>query len=140
MTPTPKWYTPVAVVALLWNLIGCAAYLSDVMMSAERLAAMSAVEQALYASRPTWSVAATAIAVWFGALGCVGLILRHRWALPVLAISLAGVIIQDIEIFLLSDGASIAGAGVYAAQGTVLVISVALVLLARKALANGWVR
>lgn len=139
MTPVPKWYLPTVVVALLWNLLGCVAYLSDVTMSAERLAAMGAAEQALYAARPAWSVAATAIAVWFGALGSLGLILRHRWAVPVLIASLVGVIVQDIELFIVTGGAADANAGVYVAQGVVLVVSIGLVMLARTARANGWI-
>src|SRR6185436_692672 len=76
----PGWFRPVAVVALLWNLLGCLAYLSDVTMKPEDIAKLTQAEQALMASRPAWSIGATAIAVWFGAAGCVGLILRKRWA------------------------------------------------------------
>ena len=42
MAAAPKWYMPVAIVAVLWNGIGCLAYLADVMLSAEDIAAMSA--------------------------------------------------------------------------------------------------
>lgn len=42
----PKWFKPVVVVALLWNLMGCLAYLADVMVSPEAIAKMSAAEQA----------------------------------------------------------------------------------------------
>ena len=76
----PKWFMPVAIVALLWNLMGCAAYLMDVTLTPAAVAAMSADQQALYAARPMWAVAAYAIAVWGGALGCAGLILKKRWA------------------------------------------------------------
>ncbi|MBK8058905.1 MAG: hypothetical protein IPK33_14005 [Gemmatimonadetes bacterium] len=69
----PKWFMPVAIVALLWNLMGCAAYLMDVMLTPEAIAAMSPDQRALYAARPIWAVALHAIAVWGGALGCVGL-------------------------------------------------------------------
>jgi hypothetical protein len=34
MSQAPKWFLPVVIVALLWNLMGCAAYLSDAMLSA----------------------------------------------------------------------------------------------------------
>ena len=91
MQTAPKWFKPVAIVALLWNALGCAAYLSDVMLTPEDLAAMSTADQAIYAARPAWAVAASAFAVWGGALGSIGLILRKRWATPVLIVSLAGV-------------------------------------------------
>lgn len=137
VTPPPKWYTPVTVLALLWNLLGCVAYLMGVMMTAEQFAQLSESEQAIQAARPAWSVAATAIAVWFGALGSLGLVVRQRWAMTVLGISLLGVIVQDVELFLLNEAATHGGA--YAAQGAVLVISTGLVLLARKAIAAKWI-
>lgn len=138
-TPTPKWYVPAAVAALAWNLLGCAAYLSDVTLSADDLAAMSAAQQALYASRPAWAVAATAIAVWGGAVGCVGLLLRKRWATPVLVASLAGLVVQDIGLFVLTEAGSLAGPSALVLQALVLVIAIGLVFLGRKATAEGWI-
>ena len=139
MNKAPKWFLPVAGVALLWNLVGCAAYLSDVMLTADDVAKMDAAQQALYASRPAWAVAATAIAVWGGAAGCVGLLLRKRWALPLLLASLAGLVVQNLGLFVISDAASLVGPEVYALQGMVLLIAIGLVLLARRAIARGWI-
>ena len=138
METIPKWYKPVAIIALLWNLFGCMAYLMDVMITPEDLAKMTAAQQALYNSRPAWAVAATAFGVWCGALGCVGLILRKRWANILLLISLAGVIAQDVWLFGLSGGVAQAGAVAAVLQGVVLVISIGLVLLGRKAQRSGW--
>jgi hypothetical protein len=129
----------VAIAALVWNLLGCAAYLMDVTISPERLSRMSTAQQALYAARPSWAVAATAMAVWLGALGCIGLLMRKRWSLWPLELSLAGVVAQDIWLFVLSGGARQAGAAVYVLQGLVLLISVALLALARRASALGWI-
>ncbi len=138
MEAAPKWFRPVAIVALFWNLLGCLAYLSDVMLTPEDLAKMSAAQQAVYASRPAWAVAASAFAVWGGALGCIGLILRKRWAKLLLLISLAGVVVQDIALFALTEAASQAGPAAIVLQGLVLVIAVALVVLGRKADSHGW--
>ena len=52
MEQPPKWFLPVGIAALLWNLLGCAAYLSDVMLTPEDVAKMTADQQALYAARP----------------------------------------------------------------------------------------
>jgi len=138
METAPKWFRPVAVAALIWNLLGCFAYLSDVTLTPDDVAKMSAAQQALYASRPAWAVAATAIAVWGGALGCIGLIMRKRWATVVLLASLAGVVVQDIALFGLTDAASQAGPAVLGLQGLVLVIALALVALGRNAQRHGW--
>jgi hypothetical protein len=140
MNALPKWYYPVTVAALLWNLLGCAAYLSDVMLTAADVAKMSADQQALYASRPAWAVAATAVAVWAGALGCLGLILRKRWAFGLLVASLVALLVQDFGLFVLADTVRIAGPGVLVMQGLVLVVAIALVWLARRAIAREWIR
>lgn len=139
MPTLPKWYLPVTITALVWNLLGCMAYLMDVMLTPEDIAKMTEAQQELYATRTVWSVAATAIAVWFGAGGSLGLILRQKWALPVLIASLAGLIVQDLGIFLVSSAASKVPPIAFLIQGMVLVISVALVMLARKAHAQGWI-
>ena len=138
METVPKWFKPVGIAALLWNLLGCFAYLSDVTLTPEDVAKMTAAQQALYASRPAWAISATAFAVWGGAAGSVGLLLRKRWSRPLFLVSLAGVIVQDVALFGLSTAAAQAGPAAFALQGLVLVIAVALVVLGRKADAQGW--
>ncbi len=140
MNQLPKWYLPVTIAALLWNLMGCGAYLSDVLLTAEDVAKMSADQQALYASRPGWAVAATAVAVWGGALGSLGLILRRRWALPLLSASLIGLVVQDVAMFVLSDVLKVYGSAVLGLQFLVLAIAVGLLWFARVANAKGWLR
>lgn len=137
-TTAPKWFLPVSLLALLWNLMGCMAYLSDVMLTAEDVAKLDAAQQAVYAARPAWAVAATAVAVWGGAAGSLGLILRRRWATPLLILSLLAVIVQDYALFVLAG----AGADTIALslQGLVLLIAIGLVLLARWASRLGWLR
>lgn len=139
MNALPKWFRPIAVVALLWNLLGCAAYLADVSITPEQLSKMTPAMQAMYHARPAWSVAGTALAVWLGAAGCLGLIIRKKWATPLLVVSLVGVILQNLWLFVLSGSASAAGLPAFILQGLVLVVSVALVFLARRAAASGWI-
>ena len=59
MAQAPKWFLPVVIIALLWNLMGCAAYLSDAMLSAADIAKMSDAEKAMTAARPLWAVGKT---------------------------------------------------------------------------------
>ncbi|MDG6349152.1 hypothetical protein QAA18_10455 [Luteimonas sp. 8-5] len=140
MSNAPKWLTPVAIVGLLWNLLGCFAWVMDMRLTPEQVAAMGAEMQQLYASRPLWAVSATGVAVLGGAVGCIGLLLRKRWASKLLWLSLVGVIAQDIGLFVLADGATLAGPGAVAMQGVVLVISIALALLGRHGVRAGWLR
>ncbi|MBA8889097.1 hypothetical protein FHW12_003340 [Dokdonella fugitiva] len=135
---TPAWFKFVAVLALLWNLLGCIAFFSDLNLSPEDLAKLPEAQQALYAARPGWAVAATAMAVFGGALGSMGLLLRKKWALPVFVLSLLGIIVQDMGLFVLADGLSLAGPVVVVLQSVVLAVGIGLVLLSRKGIARGW--
>lgn len=138
MAQAPKWLLPVAIVALLWNLMGCAAYLSDAMLSAADVAKMSDAEKLLYDAKPAWAIAGTAVGVWFGAVGCVALILRKKWAVPVLMLSLLGVFVQDVWMFVLAPKSDLINGMVMGLQGLVLLVSIGLVALARSAKASGW--
>jgi hypothetical protein len=135
MTVAPKWFKPVAIVALLWNLMGCVALISDLSLTPSDIAKLSVAEQAMYAARPAWAVGATGLGVIAGALGCVGLLLGKRWSLPLFVVSLLGVIAQDVFMF---GGSAPIDSTAVILQGMVLVIAVALVLLARKAIGKGW--
>lgn len=137
-SPVPRWFTIVAVVALLWNLLGCAAFASDLMITPADLATLSPDQQAMYAARPAWGLAATGLAVIGGALGCIGLLLRKRWSVPLFALSLAGIVAQEFGIFVLADGARTAGAAAAILQGIVVLVGIGLLLLARRASARGW--
>ena len=135
---TPTWFKVVAVLALLWNLLGCLAFFSDLRISPEDLAKLPEAQQALYAARPGWAVAATALAVFGGALGSIALLMRKRWALPVFVLSLLGILVQDFGLFVLADGASLAGPVAVVMQAVVLAVGIALILLSRKGIARGW--
>jgi len=138
MTKPPGWFKVVAILAVLWNLLGCLAFAADLRLSPEEVAKLPEAQQALYAARPAWAVAATGTAVIGGVLGSLGLLLRRKWALPVLVLSLLGILVQDFGLFVLADGATLAGPVAVVMQAFVLVIGVALVWLARRATVRGW--
>jgi len=140
MNKPPRWFFVVAVIALLWNLLGCLAFAMDASLSAADVARMPESQQALYNARPTWAVAATGLGVLGGALGCIGLLLRRKWALPLFVASLVGILVQDFGLFVLVDGAKLAGMVAVVLQGLVLLIAIGLILLARKGIARGWLR
>ena len=136
MSTTPKWFTPVAILALLWNLLGASAYLMDVTISPDAVAKLGAAERAMYASRPAWFVVAYASAVWFGVAGSLGLLLRKRWATPLFLLSLLGLIAQDLALF--SRPEVRGDLVVIVLQGLVFAIAVSLLLLSRKGEREGW--
>ncbi len=82
---------------------------------------------------------AKAVAVVGGALGCIALLMKSKWAYALFALSLIGILVQDYAMFLLIDGAALAGSLAVILQGIVLLVGVLLVLLSRRAIARGWI-
>jgi hypothetical protein len=138
MSKAPKWFSVVSVLALAWNLIGCAAFAMDMMTTPEDVAKFTPEQQELYAARGTWVVVAYAAAVVFGALGSLALVLRRRWAVQAFVLSLLGVVVMGYGLFVVVDGLRLGGAATVITQGLVFTIGVALLLLGRKAVARGW--
>lgn len=99
----PIWFWIAGTFALIWNAIGLRKYAGDVMMSATDFAALTQVEQNLYANSPYWATAAFAIAVIAGFLGAVMLLLRRPIAVRLFLLSLIAVMIQFSSYFIL-DG------------------------------------
>lgn len=138
MNKPPLWFYVVTAIALAWNLLGLVAVIGDLRLSAADLAALPAAQQAMYAARPGWSVAGSLLAVVGGTLGCVLLLMRHRLAVAVLALSIVGIVVQDIGIFVIAGAAAAGNPAPLVLQGLVLVIGVGLLLLARRAQARAW--
>lgn len=140
MTKPPTWFYVLAAVALLWNAMGLVAVVGDLMLTAADIAALPQEQQALYQARPGWSVAGSLVAVVGGTVGCLGLLLRRRWAMPLLIASLVGVLVQDVGIFVVAGAAKVMGTVPVVLQTLVLLVAIGLVLLARKAIASAWLR
>ena len=82
---------------------------------------------------PAWITAAFAIAVFAGALGSLGLLLRKKWAYSLLLISLIAVIVQ--MGYILSQGqADNIGMTI-----SIILFSVFLVWFSKKSIAKGWI-
>ena len=94
MNKTPKWFWVVAIFFLLWNILGVLSFLGHTFISEEALAVLPAEERALYDEYPLWTNIIFAIAVGFGFLGAIGLVLKKRWAQPAFLVSLLAIIPQ----------------------------------------------
>lgn len=139
MSTLPKWYVVITVIALIWNVLGLLAVVADLMISPETIAQLPAEEQELFASRTWWSTLASLIAVLGGTGGSLGLLLRRTWAMPLLAASVLGLIVQDIGLFVVANAASLAGATALVLQGIVFLIALGLVGMARTAAKRSWI-
>ena len=134
----PRWFMVIAIVALVWNLLGIAAYLMQVMMTHEALAALPEAQRMLYQDVPSWAIAAFAIAVHAGALGCLLLVLRKSLAVAVLWLSLIGALVQMYHSFFVANALEVLGPGGLVMPVLVIVVAIYLVVLARSAKGRGW--
>jgi hypothetical protein len=136
--PVPGWYWAVAVLALLWEALGCYMYVWKVTVDAAGLAAMPAAERDALVAMPVWATAAYAVAVWTGLLGAVGLLLRKRWARLAFITSLLGIIVQFSWWLFLSPVLSTIGASAAAMPAFVFIVGLALVWFSELAIKRGW--
>lgn len=134
----PKWFWIVAVLALLWNLIGVMAYISDAFMTEEMKASLSSDHITFINNTPPWVTAAYAMAVFAGTLGCIGLLVSKKWALFVFWVSLVAVLVQNIYGFIVLDAMAIFGASAIVLPIMVIVIGVLLILFSKKSISKGW--
>jgi hypothetical protein len=135
----PTWFTVVAAVMLVWNLLGVMAYIAQVTMTPEAMATLPDAQRQLYETTPAWATAAFAIAVNGGALGCLFLLLKKNLAAIFLQLSLLGVLVQMYHSFFMTKAFEVFGPGGLVMPIMVLVIAIYLVTLAAKAKARRWV-
>lgn len=133
----PGWFWAVAVLALLFELLGCVMYYTQV--SADP-ASLPIDQKAMWDATPMWMVAAYAIAVWVGLAGAVLLLLRHRHAVPVLLVSLIAVVVQFGGILIVPELRDMVPPSAYAGPIGIAVIAYAIWHFARLSRDRGWLR
>lgn len=127
----------VAIIALIWNGMGAAAYLGQVTMGEEALQALSEAERNLITSTPVWATAAFALAVWGGLFGSLLMLMRKKLAIIVLVVSFAGIVVQMGHSLFLTNSIEVYGPGGMIMPIMVLAIGAFLVYYSRIQAANG---
>ncbi len=114
------------------------AFVAQMLMTPEMLATLPPAEQALYANIPMWVNIAFACAVFGGTMGSILLLLRKTLSLPVLLVSVIGVVVQMYHSFFMIDSIEVYGPGGMVMPIMVLIIAIVLVFAANKAKRSGW--
>lgn len=127
----PGWVRIVAALGLVWNLFGVYQYLMTV-------GVVAGADAAAVAAMPTWVTGAFAVAVFGGALGCLGLLMLKRWSKLLLLLSLLAVLAMDVWMFVLSGLGGTMPSAEMAVTAAVVIIAVLLVWLAYSADRKGW--
>lgn len=134
----PRSFWVIGILALLWNLMGLAAFFFDMTISAEAIEAMEPIMQELYATTPLISKVGYGVATICGVLGCVLLLLRKNLALPVFILSLIGVAIQNIANFTMTNAMEAVGSSGLPLLLLVIAFAVFLVTHTVKSKGQGW--
>ncbi|MFK5972553.1 MAG: hypothetical protein QM485_04660 [Flavobacteriaceae bacterium] len=138
-TVTPLlWFWILSIFAFLWNLMGVVAYLGQAFMSIENLEEMTEAERLLYELQPAWVTGAFAIAVWAGALGCLALLLRKKWARPLLFVSLIGILAQMTYMFFMSNTFEVLGSNAMVMPIMIIVVGTLLLFFTRFSIKKQW--
>ena len=136
---TPMWFFIVSALFLIWNVFGLAVFVMAMTKyrkpEALEAAGLSEQQIELTLATPTWVNIAFGVAVVFGVLGCIALLAKMSLAVPLLCISLAGVVVQNTYMYFLSDTVKIMGTG---ASPFVIAGAIALIPYALYCANSGW--
>ena len=139
-TSPPVWFWVISVIALLWYLMDMSAFFMRVFMVDDFIKSMPENQQHLYLNMPLWVNIVFAGEVFGGAFGCVGLLLRKKWALPLFVVSILGVLSQTFHVYFLSDAISTMGTPAVVMPLLAIVIGVGMIVLAKSAISKQWLQ
>jgi hypothetical protein len=139
ITP-PAWFWVISIIALLWFLMDMSAFFTRVLMTDDVIKAMPENQQHLYRNMPLWVNIVFAGEVFGGVLGCVGLLVKRKWALPLFAVSILGVLSQTFHVYFLSDAISTMGTPAVVMPLLAIVIGIGMIVAAKSAISKGWLR
>ena len=136
--PTTSFWV-ISTLALLWNIFGVMSFFMQVFISPEALDALPKAERALYDSSPAWLNVAFAIAVFGGALGCMGLLMKKGLSIPLFVVSLIAAIIQMVYSLFMTKALEVYGAAASIMPLVVISVSAFLVWYSKNSKAKGWI-
>ena len=98
----PLWFWVIAVVALLWNIMGCVILLSEVFAQEAMMESMTEEQKEWSRSTPSWIYFVFAISVSAGVAGSICLLMRKRLSVLLFTISFVAVLIQMVYTMLIA--------------------------------------
>lgn len=129
----------IAILALLWNLMGLLAFVGDLMFTEEMLQGLSDADRQLRAQFPEWTTIVYGIATIGGALAALLLTLRKKWAFHIFVISLVAVLVQMGYTLLVVNAIAIKGWTVAILPLIITGVGSYLVWYSLQALKNKWI-
>lgn len=137
-TSPPIIFWVISIIALLWFLMDVSAFFMRVFMTEGTLMAMPEDQRQHFQNTPLWVNVVFAFEAFGGTLGCIGLLLRKKWALPLFIISLVGVVSQTAYIYFFSDAISIMGMFAIVMPLVAIGIGIGLTIFSSVAISKNW--
>ena len=134
----PVLFWIVAMAGLLWNLFGVLMFWQNLTITPEAVAALPDAQRQISEANPRWTLVPFALATLGGTLGMLGLLLRRRWAVGLLLLSLLALVVQFVSVYLLTPVWALTGIGGALLPLLLWVVAAALWLYARHAARRGW--
>lgn len=133
-------YWIIAIIALLWNLMGVSQFFMQA-MNTENFRAQYTEEQLLIIDNlPLYYILIFAIAVFASFLGAVFLIARRKQAISFLTVGLIAVVLQCSYNLFINEGKASYGAIEYTMLFVLPLVSALLLYYARIANGKAWLR
>ena len=132
------WFWVTAAVSLLWNIIGCTLFLSEVFAQDAMIESMTNEQKEWARSTPNWIYFVFAISVCTGVAGSICLLMRRRLSVPLFSISLVAVLIQMVYSMLIAGGLQVMGPSGAVMPSLVIALSIAWLLFSLFSKGKGW--
>lgn len=140
MNKQPMWFWIIAILALVWNLVGVFQYISMRLITPEQFAQMSEEMQQLHNATPSWVVAAFATAVFSGALASVLLLLKKSVAQLFFLISLLAILVQASYILFMSESIELLGTQAAILPAVLAIVAIFLLWFSNFSKSRGWLK
>lgn len=137
----PAWFKVVAVLLVIWALLGCAACYMHVAYGPAMDPNATDWDRAYFAALPKWFAWDFAVAVIAGLIGSVALLMGKRAARPLYIVSLVAALIQFGYMFFATDVVAHKGAAATVPMPVVIIaVTLFQLWLAGMAIRKGWLR
>ena len=137
-TSVPAWFWVIAVVALLWNLMGCMILISEVFAKEAMMESFTDAQKEWSRSLPAWVYVVFAVSVGSGIAGSISLLQRKRLSLPLFVISCFAVMIQMVYTMLIAGGLQVMGPSGAIMPALVVGLSIVWLVFSVFSRGKGW--